>query len=129
MGLREIPDDVRNMYKLDDACQNNSSWAESVDLVRLVAADNELESVSDTFFPDTAPTPGVVEFGQVDDDDDDDDAVQHIFAGLEFLDLHNNPLTSLPVGIRRLQFLTSLNLVGRFPCLSLRRLYDFEMKS
>ncbi len=42
---------------------------------------------------------------------EDDEGVGNIFAGLEVIDLHGNQLTSLPIGLRQLRQLTSLNLV------------------
>lgn len=35
-------------------------------------------------------------------------------AGLETLDLHGNVLVALPIGLRRLQLLTTLNLVSTY---------------
>ncbi|KAK7755457.1 hypothetical protein SLS62_002386 [Diatrype stigma] len=103
MGLKEIPDVVLKMYDLESIGRSDGAWAESVDLARFVAADNELEMIEDAIFPDTDPSDLI--------DDDDDDGNGHQFAGLEFLDLHNNSLIALPMGLRRLHFLTSLNLV------------------
>ncbi|KAK7931297.1 hypothetical protein PG985_002009 [Apiospora marii] len=102
MGLKEIPEDVLKMYDLEAIGTQGGSWAESVDLTRFVAADNELEIIDDSIFPDTDP----VDFAE------DEDSNGHQFGGLESLDLHGNTLISLPVGLRRLQFLTSLNLAS-----------------
>lgn len=109
MGLREIPAAVLNMYDLESVGQSGGAWAESVDLSRFVAADNELEMISDSMFPDADPHELA----------DDEDGQCNIFAGLETLDLHGNILVTLPMGLRRLSLLTSLNLVrGLFsqPC-------------
>lgn len=112
MGLKEIPSEVLNMYNLD-AIGNGGSWAECVDLTRFVAADNELEMIDESLFPDVDPEELAM----------DDDAPVCIFGGLETLDLHGNMLISLPAGLRRLALLTSLNLVriylnhGNSPCL------------
>ncbi|KAI1341308.1 L domain-like protein [Xylariaceae sp. FL0016] len=103
MGLKEIPDEVLKMYDLDSIGRSDGAWAESVDLTRFVAADNELESIEDSIFPDVDPN----DFSS----DDVDDRGQ-IFWGLESADLHNNMLISLPMGLRRLQQLTSLNLAS-----------------
>ena len=103
MGLREIPVDVMNMYNLESVGQSGGAWAESVDLTRFVAADNELEMIADSVFPDVDPR----------DFADDEDSQGNIFAGLETLDIHGNMLIALPMGLRRLPLLTSLNLVGR----------------
>ncbi|KAK4234735.1 hypothetical protein C8A03DRAFT_18414 [Achaetomium macrosporum] len=100
MGLKEIPAEVLNMYNLESIGQPGSAWAESVDLTRFVAADNELEMISDAVFPDVDPQ----ELAE------DEDSQGNIFAGLETLDLHGNILVNLPMGLRRLSLLTSLNL-------------------
>lgn len=100
MDLKEIPEAVLNMYNLDSIDQPGT-WAESVDLTRFVAADNELETIADSVFPDVDPSSFA----------DDEDSQGNIFAGLETLDLHGNKLNALPMGLRRLELLTSLNLV------------------
>ncbi|KAF3026438.1 hypothetical protein E8E14_011884 [Neopestalotiopsis sp. 37M] len=99
MGLKQMPEEVLKMYDLESV-GHGVSWAESVDLTRLIAADNELEVLDDSIFPDTDP----MDFA------DDDEGTGHQFGGLEALDLHGNLLTALPLGLRRLQNLTSLNL-------------------
>ncbi|KAK0615618.1 hypothetical protein B0T17DRAFT_644648 [Bombardia bombarda] len=100
MGLKEIPAEVMNMYNLESIGQSGGAWAESVDLSRFVAADNELEMIADSVFPDVDPQSFA----------DDEDSQGNIFAGLETLDLHGNMLITLPMGLRRMQLLTSLNL-------------------
>ena len=102
MGLREIPAEVMNMYSLESIGGNDGAWAESVDLTRFVAADNELEMIDDSIFPDCDPQ----------DMAEDEDNQGNIFGGLETLDLHGNMLIALPMGLRRLPQLTSLNLVS-----------------
>jgi hypothetical protein len=102
LGLHEIPAAVMNMYEFDGS--SSSCWAESVDLTRFVAADNEIEMLADSIFPDMEPH----EMGE-----EDDDGKGNIFGGLETLDLHGNVLIALPLGLRRLHLLTSLNLVSR----------------
>lgn len=102
LGLREIPIEVLDMYDLESIGRHDGAWAESVDLTRFVAADNELEMIAESVFPDVDPQ----------DLATDEDSKGSIFGGLETLDLHGNTLISLPVGLRRLQFLTSLNLVS-----------------
>jgi hypothetical protein len=104
MGLKQMPEEVLKMYDLESV-GHGVSWAESVDLTRLIAADNELEVLDDSIFPDTDP----MDFA------DDDEGTGHQFGGLEALDLHGNLLTALPLGLRRLQNLTSLNLVSVLP--------------
>jgi hypothetical protein len=103
MGLKEIPEEVLNMYNLEYIGAQGGSWAESVDLTRFVAADNDLELIGDDVFPDIDPRESV----------DDEDFRGNQFGGLETLDLHGNVLTTLPLGLRRLELLTTLNLVSR----------------
>lgn len=55
MGFKEIPEEVMNMYNLEAIGKGGGAWAESVDLTRFVAADNELELLSDEVFPDMDP--------------------------------------------------------------------------
>lgn len=90
------------MYNLESIGGSDGSWAESVDLTRFVAADNELEMIDEGLFPDADPEKLA----------EDEDAQGCIFGGLETLDLHGNMLISLPAGLRRLALLTSLNLVS-----------------
>ncbi len=97
LGLKEMPNEVMNMY---NANIGDGAWYESVDLVRLVAADNEFEQLSDKIFPDECA--GMYEH--------DDGYQGNLFAGLETLDLHGNHLMTLPVGLRRLEHITTLNL-------------------
>ncbi|CAI7603082.1 unnamed protein product [Penicillium crustosum] len=97
-SLKEIPKEVLAMYDYDP--ENSANWFENVDLVKFNAADNELEQISDATFPDINPE----EF----DPDSDDRGLQ--FGGLETLDLHGNILKSLPMGLRRLENLRTLNL-------------------
>jgi len=101
MGLREIPAAVMGMYDLESIGRHDGAWAESVDLTRFVAADNEIEMLEDAIFPDREPHELA----------DDEEGQGNIFGGLETLDLHGNMLICLPMGLRRLQLLTSLNLV------------------
>lgn len=101
MGLKEMPSEVLNMYNADTFEDGDGAWYESVDLVRLVAADNEFEKLDEGYFPDTVV--GI-------DSALDDDLEGMLFAGLDTLDLHGNHLQSLPLGLRRLQHLTTLNL-------------------
>lgn len=107
MGLKEIPAEVLNMYSLESIGTHDGSWAESIDLTRFVAADNELEMIDEALFPDIDP----------DDFIGEEDVPISIFGGLETLDLHGNMLISLPAGLRRLTLLTALNLVSCCSCL------------
>ncbi|KAF2761235.1 L domain-like protein [Pseudovirgaria hyperparasitica] len=100
MGLSEIPEVVLKMYEFDSNQSSSIAWGEVVDLVRFNAADNDLENISDLVFPDVDPQAASL----------DEDAPNMQFAGVEFLDLHGNKLGSIPLGLRRMSQLTSLNL-------------------
>jgi hypothetical protein len=102
MGLKKIPAEVMRMYDTDSSGRYDGTWAESVDLSRFVVADNELEVIEDEIFPDVEPSKLA----------DDDESRGNIFGGLEMLDLHGNMLVSIPMGLRQLRLLTSLNLVS-----------------
>ncbi|KAH9885372.1 hypothetical protein F4778DRAFT_787307 [Xylariomycetidae sp. FL2044] len=102
MGLKEVPEDVLKMYELESIGRSDGTWAESVDLTRFVAADNQLETIDDAIFPDADPQDARYE----------DNGPYQIFGGLESMDLHGNMLISLPKGLRRLPLLTSLNLAA-----------------
>ena len=104
LGLSEIPQEVLNMYDFDPS-DNSFAWNEAVDLVRLLAADNELETISDELFPDIDPYEMNL----------NDDSKGPQFAGIELLDLHGNLLRTVPVGLRQLKGLTTLNLVSASP--------------
>ena len=98
MRLNSVPDAVMKMY---DEGDSTVTWSETVDLIKFNAADNEIEEISDEVFPDWS----VEEMA-------DDDEKSNQFGGLEGLDLHNNLLHELPIGLRRLERLTNLNLSG-----------------
>ncbi|TKA77672.1 hypothetical protein B0A49_02194 [Cryomyces minteri] len=100
MNLKDIPDEVMTMYDFDPANMNGVAWSETVDLVRLNAADNQIEKLSDEVFPDIDKENLAL--------DDDGKGLQ--FGGLEALDLHGNLLVEIPLGLRRLERLTHLNL-------------------
>lgn len=93
LGFKEIPNEVINMAQYGSL--------ESVDITRINAADNELETISDEVFPDIDSEVAMRE---------DDDFLGLFFGGLESLDLHGNRLLILPKGLRRLDNLTTLNL-------------------
>ena len=101
MELKKIPEEVLMMYDFESNKDHNIAWGEVVNLTRFIAADNELEAIQDEVFPDVDPD----DFGQ----DDNDKGPQ--FGATEILDLHGNLLFDIPVGLRRLQNLTVLNLV------------------
>ncbi|KAF2633877.1 L domain-like protein [Macroventuria anomochaeta] len=96
MQLTEMPDEVLCMYDPNDSAV---AWGEIVDVTTIVAADNELETLPDSMFPDVA----------VEDFIDSDDAGPQ-FGGVQHLDFHGNLLRELPMGLRRLAELTQLNL-------------------
>jgi Leucine-rich repeat (LRR) protein len=100
LDLKEMPTEVVKMYDMESMGSAGGSWAESVDLTRLIAADNEFEALGDELFPDVLHDEYSV----------DDDAPTAIFGGLETMDLHGNKLSAVPTGFRRLNHLTSLNL-------------------
>ncbi|KAF2431281.1 L domain-like protein [Tothia fuscella] len=100
MSLKEIPKEVLVMYDTAVINESGVAWNEVVDLTRFVAADNEIETISDEAFPDEDPN----NFNQ------DDDSKGPQFGGLEYLDLHGNVLFDVPRGLRMLTMLTTLNL-------------------
>lgn len=102
MSLKDIPEEVLKMYDYEFNKDTDIAWNEVVDLTRFIAADNEIETIPDAVFPD------------VDGDayNEDDDAATPKFGGIEVLDLHGNNLFDVPMGLRRLECLTSLNLVS-----------------
>lgn len=101
MGLKRIPEEVMSMYDIETLNTSAGAWYESVDLSRLIAADNEFDEIGDDMFPD-------VPLGATDEFNEDQKGNQ--FGGLETLDLHGNRLKALPLGLRRLEYLTTLNL-------------------
>lgn len=100
MGLKEIPDDVLSMYTYDPN-DTKVAWGELVDLTSILAADNELEIIPDSMFPDVT----------VEDMIDSDEAGPQ-FGAVQNIDLHGNMLRELPLGLRRLTQLSKLNLVS-----------------
>ena len=98
LQLDSIPSEVMNMYETGNA---SVIWAEMVDLIKLNAADNRLTRLDEGTFPDWS-------FEEMADDEEKTNQ----FGGLQSLDLHNNMLSALPLGIRRLERLTALNLSG-----------------
>ncbi|KAL4746238.1 hypothetical protein BDW72DRAFT_185294 [Aspergillus terricola var. indicus] len=98
MSLTTFPDEVLTMYDFDPNA--TTDWYESVDLVKLIAADNEFTELPDAAFPD-------IDSEQLDPDSEEKG---NQFGGLEVLDVHGNLLERLPIGLRRLQRLHTLNL-------------------
>ncbi|KAK5010330.1 hypothetical protein LTR28_010557 [Elasticomyces elasticus] len=109
MGLSCIPDEVLQMYDADQMLNSDIAWNESVDLVRLNAADNDITSIDHQVFPDVD--------AEILAQNDDFKGSQ--FGGLEALDLHGNQLSAVPTGLRRLERLTSLNLISSLRDLNL----------
>lgn len=101
LGLKQFPEEVKDMYSLENLESTESKWYESVDLTRLIAADNEFEMFEDWVFPDILAS----EVSNL-----EDNFVGNMFRGLETLDLHGNKLIALPDGIRQLERLVTLNL-------------------
>ena len=101
MGLKSIPEEVMKMYDIETLNTSAGAWYESVDLSRLIAAENEIEEIGDEVFPD-------VPLGANDECDEEQKGNQ--FGGLDTLDLHGNGLKALPLGLRRLEHLTTLNV-------------------
>lgn len=100
MGLKNIPDEVLNMY--DQQEDSKMNWSQMTDLVRFVAADNDLDMISDAVFPDVATELAM----------DNEQEVKGLqFRSVEMIDLHGNNLEAVPAGLRWLERLTVLNLV------------------
>lgn len=97
LSLKQIPDEVATMYDFRE--DSNVSWAEAIDLRKLLIADNELEELPEGLFTDWAPQEMM-----------DDSSKCNLFGGLEMLDAHGNQLSTLPIGLRRLGNLRTLNL-------------------
>ncbi|MCJ1243188.1 hypothetical protein MMC30_000385 [Trapelia coarctata] len=96
LGLAEIPKEVMTMYDYDPNSAGSVAWYETVDLVRLNAADNDIAELPDYVFPDI-PEPHTEPKGI-------------IFGGLETIDLHGNQLRSVPPRLGNMPRLTHLNL-------------------
>lgn len=100
MGLKQVPEEVKNMYDPSSMEEGKVNWAEVVDLTKLIAADNEFEDLGNNVFPDKSAEELAA----------DEESQGNQFGGLETLDLHGNSLQVLPLGLRRLERLTTLNL-------------------
>ena len=97
--LAEIPTEVLKMYEYDPNDKSSSPWYESVDVTRLLAADNEFKELPSQVFPSGG------RYSQ-----DDPDPQDGIFTGLTDIDLHGNSLQALPSTMGNLPALTTLNL-------------------
>ncbi|GAB1741000.1 hypothetical protein NU219Hw_g6254t1 [Hortaea werneckii] len=100
LELKSMPEEVMGMYDSKAMEEGKANWAEVVDLTRMVAADNEFTELPTNMFPDVS----------IEEMEQDEESVGSPFGGLEMLDLHGNQLQTLPMGLRRLERLTSLNL-------------------
>lgn len=96
LGLSEFPECLKGMYNIENIDINSGEWYESVDLVRLMAADNEFEFLPSWAFPDMSLAIDLEE--------------GNIFGGLQSIDLHGNNLNELPDGLISLTRLTNINL-------------------
>ncbi|KAL8683320.1 MAG: hypothetical protein Q9186_000703 [Xanthomendoza sp. 1 TL-2023] len=96
MGLKVFPQEVLHMYDLDTTTEG-PAWYESVDLTRLIAADNELEDLE---WDDLSTS--TLEGGET--------PCTSIFGYLQNLDLHGNHLQRLPLLLTHLNHLTVLNV-------------------
>lgn len=99
MGLSEIPEVILKMYDFDSS-DSTIAWGEVVDLMVLIAADNELEVIPDEMFPNV----------DIDASLENDDVRGSQFAGVQVLDFHGNILREIPRGLGRLEQITKLNL-------------------
>ncbi|KAI7158509.1 L domain-like protein [Hortaea werneckii] len=100
LGLKSMPEEVLGMYDSKAMEEGKANWAEVVDLTRMIAADNEFTELPTTMFPDLS----------IEEMEQDEESMGSPFGGLEMLDLHGNQLQTLPMGLRRLERLTTLNL-------------------
>ncbi|KAK4902874.1 hypothetical protein LTR27_000813 [Elasticomyces elasticus] len=101
LALKDIPDEVLGMFDAKAMETAGVNWAEVVDLTKLLAADNELEELGEGVFPDRAAETWA---------EAEDGGVASPFGGLEVMDLHGNHLGGLPMGMRRMERLTKLDL-------------------
>ncbi|KAH7088076.1 hypothetical protein FB567DRAFT_330934 [Paraphoma chrysanthemicola] len=112
MGLKEIPDEVLDMYKYDPN-DTTVAWGEIVDLTSIIAADNDLENFPEAMFPDVDIETMM---------DSDEGGPQ--FGAVQNMDIHGNNFRELPMGLRWLTQLSRLNLarnklnVGSFEVIS-----------
>ncbi|EME41880.1 hypothetical protein DOTSEDRAFT_177276 [Dothistroma septosporum NZE10] len=95
LDLKQIPEEVRQMYGAAAMEASNVNWAELVDLTKLFAANNKLETLEAVDFPDLS----------ADELSADEHSEGNQFGGLELLDFHDNLLQSLPMGLERLTVL------------------------
>ncbi|KAF2153651.1 L domain-like protein, partial [Myriangium duriaei CBS 260.36] len=100
MDLDQIPAAVLQMYDSQSIADSGIAWNEAVDITTFIAADNRLGSLSDDAFPDIDP----------EDTYSEADKQASIFAAVVRMDIRSNQLLGLPVGLKYLRRLTTLNL-------------------
>lgn len=98
MSLDDFPDEVMSMY---ETSAGSVAWSEMVDLTKLNMGDNKISHLEDRIFPDWSAEEMYA-----------DEEKSNQFAGLEVLDFRNNLLRSIPVGLRKMERLSTLNLSG-----------------
>ena len=92
LALREIPQKIISSYDRSALDFDDTAAFEAKALTKLAAADNDIENLSDEYFPQAHMR------------------LCGVFAMLESLDFHGNRLTSLPAGLGDLRSLSVLNL-------------------
>ncbi|KAJ4350135.1 uncharacterized protein N0V89_008756 [Didymosphaeria variabile] len=97
MELKEIPEEVIKMYEYNP--ESNAAWSEVVDLTSMILADNNLDTLPESMFPD-------VDYEAVVESED----VVPQFGSTQNLDLHGNMFRELPLGLGRLPQLSKLNV-------------------
>ena len=96
MGLKRLPNEILSMYDASFFDSMDGSWAESVDLLKINAADNEIDHIDEKFFPR--------------DSGEEGSGGSFVLATVETLDLHGNQLVDLPQSFDTLERLVTLNL-------------------
>ncbi|KAL8686283.1 MAG: hypothetical protein Q9218_007213 [Villophora microphyllina] len=99
MKLKAFPKEVLKMYELDTLTDGGPTWYESIDLIKLNAADNQFEEIEWRLFD-----------GNAGEDEMTAQSNADIFSSLQTLDLHGNRLHSIPSSLRDFEHLTVLNL-------------------
>lgn len=98
MAFESFPEEILTMY---ETSTGSVGWSEMVDLAKLNMGDNKISIIEEHIFPDWS----------VDEMYADDEKTNQ-FAGLELLDFRNNLLQTIPIGLRKMERLTTLNLSG-----------------
>lgn len=100
MELKEIPAEVYKMYEVPVDSEDGSRWYDSIDLTRMIIADNEIESIGEELVKVFAALQSM--------DVSSLSKLAREYA--DFLKAHNNLLPSIPSNWNRLNRLSSLNL-------------------